>query len=79
MDLSKLKVYRDNTFNLNKAIIKSKVTILKNPALHVGDLRTVMAVEHEALYHYIDVVVFSQKGERPLTDSLSGSDLDGDE
>jgi len=45
----KLHVFRDTKYNLNKVIIKSKVTILKNPALHAGDLRTVMCVEHEAL------------------------------
>jgi len=45
----KLKVYRDPAYNLNKAIIKSKVTIVKNPALHCGDIQTVHCVEHEAL------------------------------
>jgi RNA-dependent RNA polymerase len=56
-----------------------KVVITKNPCHHPGDVRTFTAINHEALRHLKDVIVFSQRGDCPASHQISGSDLDGDE
>ncbi|CAF1158600.1 unnamed protein product [Rotaria sordida] len=56
-----------------------KVVVTKNPCHHPGDIRTFTAVNHEALKHLKDVIVFSQQGDCPASHQISGSDLDGDE
>ncbi|CAB4416419.1 unnamed protein product [Rhizophagus irregularis] len=53
--------------------------ITRNPCLHPGDIRKVQAVDVPELSHLRNCVVFSQKGDRPLPNLLSGGDLDGDE
>jgi len=52
--------------------------LLKTP-LHPGDIQTVNAVDSRELRYLHDVIVFTTQGDRPITDMLSGSDLDGDE
>ncbi|CAG9327586.1 unnamed protein product [Blepharisma stoltei] len=59
-------------------IVEGLVVVAKNPCLHPGDIRILMAVNHPELHHLYHVVVFPQKGERPHTNECSGSDLDGD-
>lgn len=69
--------------------ISGFVVIGKNPCLHPGDIRVMRAVTPEELkkrdpeginrlQHLINVIVFPQKGEEPVTCKMSGSDLDGD-
>ena len=69
-----------NSKNRQPKILQDcQVVITKNPCHHPGDVRTFTAVNHEALRHLKDVVVFSQRGENPAPHQISGSDLDGDE
>ncbi|TGZ78031.1 RdRP-domain-containing protein [Ascodesmis nigricans] len=60
-------------------IIVGKCIVARNPSLHPGDVRVVNAVYVESLKHHVDVVVFSQNGDRPVPSMLSGGDLDGDD
>ncbi|CAZ84178.1 unnamed protein product [Tuber melanosporum] len=60
-------------------IIEGPCVIARNPSLHPGDVRKVMAVNAKELHHLRNVVVFSQKGDRDLPNMLSGGDLDGDD
>ncbi|KAJ3169445.1 hypothetical protein HK101_011452 [Irineochytrium annulatum] len=59
-------------------VIKGKVIIGRSPSLHPGDVRLVDAIDAPELAYLEDVVVFSQQGDRPLPNMLSGGDLDGD-
>ncbi|KAK4548396.1 hypothetical protein RGQ29_032800 [Quercus rubra] len=59
-------------------VLKGKIVVAKNPCLHPGDVRVLMAVNVSALHHMVDCVVFPQKGFRPHPNECSGSDLDGD-
>ncbi|RPB04079.1 RdRP-domain-containing protein [Choiromyces venosus 120613-1] len=60
-------------------VIEGPCIIARNPSLHPGDVRKVMAVNIKELHHLRNVVVFSQKGDRDLPNMLSGGDLDGDD
>lgn len=60
----------------------TRVMITRNPCLHPGDIRVLTARSgkeyEERLGHLVNCVVFPQKGKRPHTAEISGSDLDGD-
>jgi RNA-dependent RNA polymerase len=60
-------------------IIQGVCIVGRNPSLHPGDIRVVLAVENPRLHHLKDVVVFPSTGDRPVANMLSGGDLDGDE
>ena len=69
----------------NNEIIEGEVFVTKNPCLHPGDIRNLTAVNRKnvvnKLSHLINVIVFSQKGEKnqpPVQNLISGGDLDGD-
>ncbi|KAF0547877.1 RdRP-domain-containing protein [Gigaspora margarita] len=79
-------IISENTFNTVNSKIQRKhkvwtgpAVIARNPSLHPGDIRVVRAVDVPKLNHLKNCVVFSQKGEKPLPNCLSGGDLDGDE
>ena len=65
-----------------KIIKADKIIVTKNPCLHPGDIRILRAVDtteaREKFKHLVNCIVFPAKGERPHTDEISGSDLDGD-
>ncbi|KAF7682826.1 putative RNA-dependent RNA polymerase 1 [Astathelohania contejeani] len=62
----------------NRFVVNDSVVIAKNPCLHPGDVRIARAVDKKELHHLKNVIVFSQKGSRPIFNMCSGSDLDGD-
>lgn len=63
-------------------IITGRVLLAKHPVAHIGDVRVVTAVDPRTrpggwslTQDYVNLVVFSQRGHRPLPNKLSGSDL----
>ena len=68
-----------STYNKETISITGEVIVTKNPCLHPGDVRIVNAVDNKPLLsHLVNVIVFSSKGHRPLPNTISGGDLDGD-
>jgi len=59
--------------------ITGTVAITRSPQIHPGDVQTVKAVRRKELEHLTNVVVFSCRGDRPLSSCLGGGDLDGDD
>ncbi|CAG8529294.1 17526_t:CDS:10 [Dentiscutata erythropus] len=79
-------ISENNTFSTAKnktrrkhEVLTGPAVIARNPSLHPGDIKIVWAVDVPQLSHLKNCVVFSQKGEQPLPNCLSGGDLDGDE
>ncbi|KAL9641668.1 hypothetical protein ABK040_016899 [Willaertia magna] len=65
--------------NSSYGCIKGKVFVTKNPCFHPGDIRVCEAIgDCKELSHLQNVIVFPQVGERPITNQITGSDLDGD-
>jgi len=60
-------------------VITGPILIYRNPCLHQGDIRVVMAVDKSELDIYVNVVVLSiaQNGSS-IASMCSGGDLDGD-
>jgi hypothetical protein len=62
-------------------VVTGPVVLAKSPVSHVGDVRRVEAVApagwagQQLAADYVNVVVFSQMGQRPLPNMLAGSDL----
>ncbi|KAL3905877.1 MAG: hypothetical protein SGILL_009501, partial [Bacillariaceae sp.] len=69
----------ENPSRLIHRIITGFVMVTKHPALHAGDVRMLRAVDHPHLRNQKNVILFSQHGDRPEADKMSGSDLDGDQ
>lgn len=60
-------------------IIVGPVMVTKHPVMHPGDVRMLLAVDVPQLRNHKNVILFSQRGDRPEADKMSGSDLDGDQ
>ncbi len=69
-------------------VLDRKCVVAKCPCLHPGDLRELTfkkyipnkseTHKYKRLLPYENVIIFPQKGPRPHSNELSGSDLDGD-
>ncbi|KAF8507374.1 RNA dependent RNA polymerase-domain-containing protein [Hysterangium stoloniferum] len=68
---------------ISRQYLKGKISISKSPTIHPGDVQIANAIGEppagSPLLRLVNCVVFSQRGDRPLPNKLSGSDLDGDE
>lgn len=59
-------------------VLTGDIIVTKNPCYHAGDIRILTGVDIPSLHYLVNVVVFPQKGDRPHTNEIAGSDLDGD-
>jgi RNA-dependent RNA polymerase len=60
-------------------VVEGHVMMCRAPAMHMGDIRRVRAVDHVRLRHLVNVIVFNVRGARDLPNMLGGGDLDGDD
>lgn len=60
-------------------VVQGDVMLCRAPAMHMGDIRRVRAVDHVQLRHLVNVIVFNVRGPRDLPNMLGGGDLDGDD
>ncbi|CAF1239013.1 unnamed protein product [Adineta steineri] len=69
--------YTSNS-QIESEIVLGYVAVTKNPCLYPGDIRILKAIDVPHLHHLHDCIVFPCNGNRPHTNEISGSDLDGD-
>jgi RNA-dependent RNA polymerase len=65
--------------NRRMKVVTGRCILLRNPSLHPGDARVVLAIDVPALHHIKNAVVLPQTGDRDLGNMSSGGDLDGDD
>jgi len=62
------------------SLFEGRVIVTKNPCLWPGDVRVLTAVANNKLARCMrDVIVFPTTGNRPHSNEMAGSDLDGDQ
>ncbi|TPX56009.1 hypothetical protein PhCBS80983_g04858 [Powellomyces hirtus] len=74
----KLYVQYTNPLSNKPEVVTGPGIVTRSPCLHPGDVQVIDFVNLPKLSHLVDVVVFSQHGQRPLPNMLAGGDLDGD-
>ncbi|EEB08216.1 RNA-directed RNA polymerase Rdp1 [Schizosaccharomyces japonicus yFS275] len=67
------------TGKIKTTIIMGLCVVVRNPALHPGDVRVCRAVRCNELLHLKNVIVFPTTGDLSVTEMCAGGDLDGDE
>ncbi|KAF2757358.1 RdRP-domain-containing protein [Pseudovirgaria hyperparasitica] len=70
-----LQIKHENSYK----VIEGVCVLARNPSLHPGDIRIVVARDKAALHHLKNVVVLPQTGDRDIANMCSGGDLDGDD
>ncbi|THH18623.1 hypothetical protein EW146_g2394 [Bondarzewia mesenterica] len=68
----------DPITDVNVCTVTGPCIVSRNPSRIASDLQKVEAIIHPLLSEYVDVIVFSIKGERSLASYLGGGDYDGD-
>jgi RNA-dependent RNA polymerase len=55
--------------------------VTRNPCLHPGDIKVLKAVKIDdpRFNNILNCIVFPKKGKIPITNQISGGDLDGDQ
>ena len=69
--------YRDNSGKI-QYLNEQFCIVARNPCYNLSEIRKVRAIFVPELKHLENCIVFPKKGKRPLTNILSGGDLDGD-
>lgn len=69
--------YRDNSGKI-QYLNEQFCIVARNPCYNLSEIRKVRTVFVPGLQHLENCIVFPKKGSRPLTNILSGGDLDGD-
>ncbi|TDL26400.1 hypothetical protein BD410DRAFT_763609 [Rickenella mellea] len=69
---------RDPTQCLDPNSFIGEVLLTRNPTRVASDVRKVVAVQHDRLLTYVNVIVCPTKGRRSLASWLGGGDYDGD-
>ncbi|CAF1118346.1 unnamed protein product [Rotaria sordida] len=59
--------------------VVGRVIVTKNPCPYAGDILVLEAVDCPELNCLTDIIIFSTKDERPDSNKIAGSDLDGDQ
>lgn len=72
------QIFLQRSVGSETVVVTGKVVVSRSPALHPGDVRVLEAVDIPELHHFVDCIVFPQKGPRPHPHECSGGDLDGD-
>eukprot|EP01018_Ginkgo_biloba_P005535 Gb_17278 [translate_table: standard] len=57
-----LSAFGQNGLDHTTSIVEGKVIVAKNPCLHPGDVRILLAVNIPSLHHMVDCIVFPQQG-----------------
>lgn len=52
------------------SVVTGDVMICRAPAMHMGDIRRVRAVDHPRLRHLVNVIVFNVRGNRDLPNQV---------
>ena len=63
----------DENSDENRAVVKGKVVVTRNPCLHPGDVRQLEAVDIPDLRHLVDCAVFPSRGTRPHPNEMAGN------
>lgn len=75
LEANEVFLQRSHPVTGDSKVLTGPCVCTRFPCLHPGDIQGLQAVDRDELAHLKDIIVFSQKGSRPVPSMLSGGGL----